>query len=409
MWPISNFLVATAVGLLIGLERERSKGEGPGRAPAGIRTFTIASLAGAVAMHLGGAMAVAVVVAALGALVAIAYFRERSGDPGLTTELALLAMPLVGALALSEPLLSGAIGVILTVLLAAKPALHQFARGTLTDEEVSDGLLFAVATVAVWPFLPDRPIGNFETLNLHTIWLVVILVLAIGGLGHVAARLFGQRFGLPVSGLVGGFVSSVATIGAMGGKAKESEGAMSAAVAGGTLSSVATFVQMVLVLAAVSLPTLRAVTPMLLAGGAAIALYGGFFAIKAARVEEGVLSTGRAFSLKAALLLALAMAGILVAMEWVNPWLGSRGITVAAAIGGVFDTHAAAMSVAAQVAAGKLEPGLSVVPILAAMTANAAMKISMAFASGGTAYALRISGGVVAYVAAIWGAALIFN
>ena len=40
---------AVAVGALIGAERERRKGDGPARSPAGIRTFTITSIAGAVA------------------------------------------------------------------------------------------------------------------------------------------------------------------------------------------------------------------------------------------------------------------------------------------------------------------------------------------------------------------------
>ncbi len=37
---------ALAIGLLIGAERERRKGEGPSRSPTGIRTFAIASLIG---------------------------------------------------------------------------------------------------------------------------------------------------------------------------------------------------------------------------------------------------------------------------------------------------------------------------------------------------------------------------
>lgn len=407
MAPAFGFLVAALIGLLIGLERERSKGEGAGRAAAGIRTFALASIGGALAMHLGGAVTLAVVVVMVTALVGVAYYFQRDTDPGLTTEIALLLTPMLGALSLSEPLLAAGLAVLVVVLLAVKPALHRFVRGTLTDSEVNDGLLFAVVTLVVWPQLPDRSIGPFETLNLHSIWLVVILVLAIGGLGHVAVRLLGQRYGLPVSGLAGGFVSSVATIGAMGVKAKASPQALGAAVAGGSLSSVATFVQMALVLAAVSLPTLIALTPALLAGGATIAVYGGAFALKAVRTAQpgAVDSGGRAFSLGTALLLAAAMAGILVLIELVQPWLGKSGITLAAAIGGMFDTHAAAMSVAVQVAAGKLEAGRAVVPILAAMTANGAMKIAMAFTSGRPDYALRVGGGVLSYIVAIWAVA----
>ena len=45
---ILNLVVALGIGLLIGAERERRKGEGPARSPAGIRTFTVASLTGAI-------------------------------------------------------------------------------------------------------------------------------------------------------------------------------------------------------------------------------------------------------------------------------------------------------------------------------------------------------------------------
>ncbi len=409
MEPALGFLVAALIGLLIGLERERSKGSGADRAPAGIRTFALASIGGALAMHLGGALTLAAVVVMVAAFSAVAYFRHNGDDPGLTTEIALMLTPMLGALSLAEPLLAAGLAVLVVVLLAVKPALHDFVRGTLTDNEVNDGLLFAVVTLVVWPQLPDRPIGSFATLNLHSIWLVVILVLAIGGLGHVAVRLLGQRYGLPVSGLAGGFVSSVATIGAMGGKAKASPQALQAAVAGGTLSSVATFVQMALVLAAVSLPTLMEMLPALLAGGVAIILYGGLFALKAVKTAQpgATDSDSRAFSLGTALLLALAMAGILVLIELVQPWLGEAGITLAAAIGGMFDTHAAAMSVAAQVTAGKLQASGVVIPILAAMTANAAMKIAMAVASGRPEYASRVSGGVLCYVVAIWAVAVL--
>jgi hypothetical protein len=40
--PVLNLVSAAAVGALICAEKERRKGEGPARSPAGIRTFTMA-------------------------------------------------------------------------------------------------------------------------------------------------------------------------------------------------------------------------------------------------------------------------------------------------------------------------------------------------------------------------------
>lgn len=46
--------VALGIGLLVGAERERRKDSSPERSAAGIRTFAVASLMGAVGLLLGG-------------------------------------------------------------------------------------------------------------------------------------------------------------------------------------------------------------------------------------------------------------------------------------------------------------------------------------------------------------------
>ena len=400
--PGANFAVAFGIGLLVGLERERTKGSGPDREPAGIRTFALAALFGALAMYLGGAPLLVAVVAVVGGIVGISYLGRRRTDPGLTSEIALLVVPLLGALALTEPLLAGGIGVTTAVLLAAKPGLHRLVHGTLTEAEINDGLVFAIVSVVIWPVLPDRAMGPYAALNPHMIWLVVILVLAIGAAGHAMTRALGPRYGLPVSGLASGFVSSVATTGAMGSKAKSDPAALTAAVAGGTLSSVATFVQMVLVLAAVSMPTLLAMVPALAAGGIVIALFGGIYMLRSARSGTAPPSSTGAFSVGAALLLAAGMAVILVLTAAAQPLFGTAGVAMSAALGGIVDTHAAAMSVASLVADNKLAATAAVIPILAAMTVNAVMKVAMALSTGTLAYVWRVGTGVGLSMAACW-------
>ena len=107
---ILNLAVALGIGLLIGAERERRKGAGPWRSPAGIRTFAIASLAGAISFLVGGETLLAIATAGIIALIAIAYWRAREDDPGLTTEIALTATILLGGLAMQRPALAGALG-----------------------------------------------------------------------------------------------------------------------------------------------------------------------------------------------------------------------------------------------------------------------------------------------------------
>jgi uncharacterized membrane protein YhiD involved in acid resistance len=86
--PWAGLAVATGAGLLIGLERERRKGRGPGREAAGIRTFTLAAVAGALAAlvdrGLGWPVAAALAGAAVVALAAVSHWRSARGDPGMT-------------------------------------------------------------------------------------------------------------------------------------------------------------------------------------------------------------------------------------------------------------------------------------------------------------------------------------
>src|SRR5271157_4366674 len=117
--PWLNFAVALALGLLIGLERERSKGEGPTRRPAGIRTFGLASLSGAIAIHLGGGPILTIAAGGVAALTVLSSVRGHDSDPGLTTEVALITAPLLGALAMSDILLAAGLSATIAVILAA--------------------------------------------------------------------------------------------------------------------------------------------------------------------------------------------------------------------------------------------------------------------------------------------------
>jgi len=395
--------VALGIGLLIGAERERRKGVGPDRAPAGIRTFALASLIGGVSLAFGGEAVLLASVLVVGALAVIAYSRSRSTDPGVTTEVALLTTLLLGALAVRQPALAGGLAATVAILLALRTRLHRFVRTVLTEQELHDALLFAAAALVVLPLTPDRAVGPFGVLNPRTLWKLVILVMAISASGYVLLRLLGPRLGLPLSGFASGFVSSTATIGAMGQRAAEEPGLRRAAAAGAVLSTVATVLQMAAVLYATSPTTLEAMHVPLMLAGAAAAAYGLVFALRLGRAPGGAtVARGRAFDLKGSFLFAATVSAILMLSAGVNQRFGARGLLLAAAVAGLADTHAAAISVASLVAAGKLPAAEAVVPILAAMTANTATKAVVAAAAGGRRFGLQTIPGLLLVIGAAW-------
>jgi uncharacterized membrane protein (DUF4010 family) len=401
--------ISLAIGLLIGAERERRKGDGAGRHPAGIRTFAIASLAGGLSLAFGSEAVLVVTALVIGALVAVAYSRSRSRDPGLTTEVALVTTVLLGALAVKQPALASGLGVGVVVLLAARSILHRFVKRVLTEQELHDALVFAAAALVILPLTPDRGVGPLEAVNPRTIWRLVVLFMAISGAGYIALRALGPKAGLPLSGFASGFVSSSATVGAMGARAKETPALRPAAVAGAVLSTVATIVQMAVLLAATSRAVLAEMRwPLLLAGAAAV-LYALVFAIRGARARGGdSADPGRAFRLGIAVIFALIVGAVTLVSAVVHHYLGRRGLVLAAAVGGFADAHAAAIGIASLVAAGKLPADAAVLPILAALSSNTLTKAVLAVTAGGRVYALEVIPGLLAVIGAAWAAFAIF-
>ena len=149
--PAFRLACALAIGLLIGAERERRKGEGPQRSPAGLRTFALASLLGGVSVVLGGNLLLAVTTAVIAAFCAVAYLRTHEQDPGLTSETALVLTVLLGGLAQTQTATASALAVVVTVLLAARRRLHYFVSTVISEEELTDALIFAAATLVVLP------------------------------------------------------------------------------------------------------------------------------------------------------------------------------------------------------------------------------------------------------------------
>ena len=397
---------ACAIGLLVGVERERNKGNGPHRASAGIRTFGAAGLAGAMGQMLGGALLLSALALGTAALLAVAYSRTTTDDPGLTTEIAVLTTLVLGGLTINDPALAAAGGVAVAILLAAKAPVHRFVRTVLHQDELNDALILAAATFIVLPILPDRYIGPFSGFNPSLIWRLAILLMAIQASGHIAARIVGTRYGLAIAGFIGGFVSSTATTNAMGAKAKSNPPALNAASMAALLSSVATFVQLVIVIGATSRTAVAVVAMPLACGGASVIAYSALLGLRARGEEAGDYEgSGHAFDLKSALILAVSLAAVSVLAAALDARFGRQGATVAAGIAGFADTHAAAASVAALVAAGNMNASDCLIPILIGLTTNTVTKATLAIVSGGSRFALRIVPGLALAILATWVAA----
>jgi uncharacterized membrane protein (DUF4010 family) len=396
--------VALGCGLLIGIERERRKGTGPSRALAGVRTFTMASLAGAIAAAVGEPMLIAAGAVLVVGLAVIAYLHERRAgarDPGVTTELALFVTFLLGVTAIARPSIAGAGAVVVAIVLAARSQLHRFSTALVTADELRDGLLLAAAALIVLPLVPSRPIEWLAGVDPRRLWALVVLLMGLQAAGHVALRLGGAGLGLPLSGLASGFVSSLVTVAAMGTRARAEPALLPACVSGALFSNVATAVQLALVAATVHPQALAVIAPSLGLGGVAAAL-AALLSLRRVRGVHGHRPSGRVFSVPAAVAFATLLTAVTAMLSVATARYGAAAVGAAAALAGIVDVHAAAASVLSLAAGGKVAASAVLLPVLLAFTTNTASKVVAGWASGGRRYGLRVTIGLLAMTAAVW-------
>lgn len=393
-------LVALGAGLLIGVERERST-DGKTPAPAGVRTFAITALLAVFAALSDSLVIVGIAGSGVVLLTALSYFKSHREDLGLTTEMALLATFVIGVLAARQPLLSAAAGVLVAILLVSRRPLHGFARKELSEQELRDAVLLAAAAILVLPILPDHPVDPWGVVNPRLVWQLTVLIMLIDAVGYVAQRLIGPRAGLPVSGLLGGFVSSTAVVATMGQRAQAEPQVLPSAVAGAALSQIATVIQLALVLAVSDALLLAQIRWPLLASGLTAALYGGLMLFLSKDHAAPVEVKGRAFRLRTALLFAGAFTLVALLVAWLQNSFGATWALAGVVLGGFADAHSTAASVGSLAAQNQMTRELAVIAVGLVLTTNTVSKVVFARA-GGAGYFWRLAPGLALLVASFW-------
>lgn len=209
-----SFAVAIGLGALLGLERERTKG---GDGGAGVRTFALISLSGAMAGYLDkymglGQLALVLFVAIALLIVGLYVVTGMRGDTGITTEVSALLAFLLGLLCVHGLLqLASWVAVMMALLLALKQWLHRLA-GQINAQDVEATLKFAIVTLIILPLVPNTNYGPppLDAFNPYKIWLIVVLISALNFASYLVIKIVGTQHGIGLVGLLGGLASSTA-------------------------------------------------------------------------------------------------------------------------------------------------------------------------------------------------------
>jgi uncharacterized membrane protein (DUF4010 family) len=281
-------------------------------------------------------------------------------------------------------------------LLAARERLHRFATQALSEAELHDALILAALALVLLPLAPASPPAALQPwvpVAPRTLLLTVVLILALQAAGHVAGRVLGVRAGLALAGLFSGFVSSTATIVAMGARVRGADSAQ-AATAGALASTVATWLQVLMLVAALAPAALPALLPPALAGAATAAAAALWAWRRAPAADtEAVQAAQRQGPLRVreALIVAALLAVVAVGVAWAQQRFGTLGLLGGTALAGLADAHAPVAALAALQSAGTLDTATLVFGALLAVAANSATRSVAAFTAGGRGYGLTIA------------------
>lgn len=414
--------IAAGAGVLIGLERQwdaqASGGGGPGQM-AGVRTFTLWAVLGALSAYLQDRHAPGMFVAAFLALAAVAAGMaflpgapsETNRPFGITSLSASLLLFLAGGLAWWGPrIVAVALAVAMAILLFNKPWLHSFG-GRITAEDWAAALKFAALTALVLPLLPDKGFGPFGAFNPRSIWLMVILVSGIGFAGYLASRIAGDRAGLVMTGLIGGLVSSTAATIAFSRRSKSDPGCERDCAIGIALACTVMLGRTAALLGALCPPLLLGAWPglavMAVPGAAALgwALLRPRAPGPPAVGHRPANPLGLGLAIKFALLFAL----IVFASRAAAHHYGAAGVPWVAFFSGLTDMDAIAISMAQLASGGGLDGLTAARCVWIAACANTGLKWLFALGGGSRALRLPVSLFMGGTLAAGLAALLLFN
>lgn len=398
---LTTFAKSFAIGLLIGLERERHR-----EAKAGLRTFSLIALSGTlfafIGEMIGAPWIIAVVGVVIGLMLIAAYAFDHNArpddDPGTTTVVAALVTYGLGAtLWYGYSALAVSLAIVTTALLYFRSELHGVSQ-QLTRRDYVSFLQFAVFAFVLLPILPDRELAPFAGLNPYHIGLLVVLISGISLSGYVALRIFGERRGALLAGIFGGITSTTATSMAFARHAQRDHSVTALAARIILIANLVLYLRITIFALFLAPALLKTIGPIFLGGLVAGA---GYMIWLRRRHRDGSenaphVDIENPAELRMALSFAALFAGTLFVVSWLNEVIGMIGVYAAAFLTGLTDLDAISLSTLRLLNAGKANVDEATLTILIAFIANLIFKFAITGFAGSRQLAKIVGGGFTA-------------
>jgi uncharacterized membrane protein (DUF4010 family) len=397
---LERLAVALAIGLLMGLERGWEYRQLPeGGRIAGIRTFGLIGLLGAIAVQLGSPhydVFLAAGILSVAILMGISYWRETmtSTDVSITTPIAALVAFSLGAMAgLGHLTIASSAAVVVTTILGFRIELHTIVAH-IEHEELTATMRLLLITLVVLPILPNRTIDPWNSLNPYQIWWMVVLIAGLSYVGYFANKFLGERRGLIVTGLFGGMTSSTAVTLTLSPIARAGNEECQVVAASILAASAIMFPRLLIIAGALTPDLAVKVAPAFATATLVTLAAAGWFAWRSSATEldakQHDLQTRNPLDLWFALKFGLLLTAMMLASRAVESWLGNNGLFGFAAISGLADAAPITLSVSSMVAQNQVKMGVASIALLIAAGVNTLVKPALMTFIAGLPAAMRV-------------------
>jgi uncharacterized membrane protein (DUF4010 family) len=395
---VKEVVLALLLGSVIGLQREHVKHKGEQPKFAGIRTFMLISLLGALSIHLAeitmmwlfGAITILFIV-----FVVVAYMLEshHAKDIGATTEVASIITFFIGAFcALGYVYTTVFIAIATASILAFKELLHKFAH-RVNEQEIYSTLKFSILAFIILPLLPNKGYGPYEVFNPFIIMLMIVLILGISFVAYILIKLFGAKKGIGITGALGGIVSSTAITTSLSAQSKKNKKGVNPYVFGIVIAGTMMFPRVFFEVWVLNKELLGSLL-LPLGASAVVGLLSSYvlWRRKDPADHDPDVKVTSPFTFGPAIKFGLLFAAVLFLAKSGQVVVGEKAIYGVSVLSGLADVDAMTVSASNFAKSGQISNQVAVYAIMLAIAANTFFKAIIVFFLGSREVAKRVAG-----------------
>lgn len=383
------YLVSLIVGLLIGIERERTS---PHQKIMGVRTFVFIALLGALAGSVNHWIAAILALFTL-SLIVISYASQMSQkgfkDRGLTTEFAAAIVFMLCYISHTHLLHTALLGPLVAAILFSKKRIHRFTH-IIKDSEFESAILLLLTGVVIVSLVPDRALDPWGIFNPKNFGYIVLTLAAIEFASYLAIKIVGQERGVLLLGFLGGLVSSTAVTLSNARAAQKNASNSKTLVVSTVAAQVAAMIEALVIILLV-FPKLLQVVALPVVTGIILGVLSALFIHKRNGHSPPVLEMRSPLDWRGVLRLALMLAVILALISMTKMLLSNEAGYLMSFVAGLFELHGVVLANSTLIAQQKLDMTAASLSVILAVCASMVSKLGLSWLIARGSYAKWLS------------------